>query len=419
MNKSEFTKDIKNLERGKNFLYNKKKLYYFKEDLIVDGLNNVNLSYYHNLLLLTGKQMDKLLRLIESTDLKDVEKLKTTVYDYYTMMLVIVNGEIKAIDLSKQEIVELTEKEKAQAYLELFNNAMLTDEEVKFFIEKGIVDLSCFTFMDKGEKIYVALKTIYNFEILNNRTLSEKGKELLRNKAKKIAHKKEMSYTNSTGQVIIRKKNTFHTEPLSEDRRLVVVSDEETYSIMTQEFKVISIKEKNFNRDFIKENCKIGLNTFFFKGDNDEIYAIGGFHYWRSNPVEILIKIKFGPENENEIKESEIVNFIENNEYKYCCPTEKTIIKILNGADLETIRVKNMTENEASKYAIQNLFLIHKGFYYYESKIKDHNVIGYDNNIYIVPYGSSFNSFVLDKPTKEDLELAREQTQAAIMLMNI
>ena len=135
MDKSVFTKDIKNLERGKNFLYNKKKLYYFKEDLIVDGLKNVNLSYYHNLLLLTGKQMDKLLRLIESTDLKNVEKLKTTVYDYYTMMLVIVNGEIKAIDLMEQEIVDLTEKEKAQAYLELFNNAMLTDEEVKYFID--------------------------------------------------------------------------------------------------------------------------------------------------------------------------------------------------------------------------------------------------------------------------------------------
>ena len=49
----------------------------------------------------------------------------------------------------------------------------------------------------------------------------------------------------------------------------------------------------------------------------------------------------------------------------------------------------------------------------------NHNVIGYDNNIYIVPYGSSFNSFVLDEPTEEDLELAREQTQAAMKLMNI
>ena len=418
MDKSIFTKDIHNLERGKNFLYNKKKLYYFKEDLIVDGLKNVNLSYYHNLLLLTGKQMDKLLRLIESTDLKNVEKLKTTVYDYYTMMLVIVNGEIKAIDLMKQEIVDLTEKEKAQAYLELFNNAMLTDEEVKYFIEKGIVDLSCFTFMYKDEKIHIALKTPYNFQILVNRTLSESEEDKIRKEARKLAQKRERFYPNTTGTFTGRFKQTFQAEPLPDGRRLVVVSDEDVYSISINDFKVISIKEEDFNREFVKKNCKIGLKTFFFY-DNDEMYFIGNLSYWRSPSIELLAKFKFGKENEKGIKEDIMVEVRENDAYNFCCPTKKTIADLIDGAKLETIKIKNMAETEISKYALQNLFLVHKNFYYYDSRVKNHNIIGYDNNIYIVPYGSSFNSFVLDEPTEEDLELAREQTQAAIMLMNI
>ena len=418
MDKSVFTKDIKNLERGKNFLYNKKKLYYFKEDLIVDGLKNVNLSYYHNLLLLTGKQMDKLLRLIESTDLKNVEKLKTTVYDYYTMMLVIVNGEIKAIDLMKQEIVDLTEKEKAQAYLELFNNATLTDEEVKYFIEKGIVDLSCFTFMYKDKKIYVALKTPYNFQIFSDKVLTELEEEKIRKETGKLARKRERFYANTTGTYTSRFKQTFHAEPLPDGRRLVVVSDEDTYSISINEFKVISIKEEDFNREFVKKNDNIGLKTFFFH-NNDEVYFVGNLSYWRSPSIELLAKFKFGQEDEKGIKSDIMVEFKENNTYNFCCPTVKTIADLIDGARLETIKIKNMTETEISKYAFQILFLVHKGFYYYESRVKDHNVIGYDNNIYIVPYGSSFNSFVLDKPTKEDLELAREQTQAAMMLMNI
>ena len=418
MDKSIFTKDIHNLERGKNFLYNKKKLYYFKEDLIVDGLKNVNLSYYHNLLLLTGKQMDKLLRLIESTDLKNVEKLKTTVYDYCTMMLVIVNGEIKAIDLMKQEIVDLTEKEKAQAYLELFNNAMLTDEEVKYFIEKGIVDLSCFTFMHKDKKIYVALKTPYNFQIFSDKVLTETEENIIRKETGRLARKKERFYANTTGTYTSRFKQTFHAEPLPDGRRLVVVSDEDTYSVTINEFKVISIKEEDFNREFVKKNCNIGLRTFFFH-DNDKMYFIGNLSYWRSPSIELLAKFKFSNENEKGIKEDIMIEVKENDAYNFCCPTLKTIADLIDGARLETIKVKNMSETEISKYALQNLFLVHKNFYYYDSRVKNHNIIGYDNNIYIVPYGSSFNSFVLDEPTEEDLELAREQTQAAIMLMNI
>lgn len=418
MDKSIFTKDIHSLERGKNFLYNKKKLYYFKEDLIVDGLKNVNLSYYHNLLLLTGKQMDKLLRLIESTDLKNVEKLKTTVYDYCTMMLVIVNGEIKAIDLMKQEIVDLTEKEKAQAYLELFNNTMLTDEEVKYFIEKGIVDLSCFTFMHKDKKIYVALKTPYNFQIFSDKVLTETEENMIRKETERLARKKERFYANTTGTYTSRFKQTFHAEPLPDGRRLVVVSDEDTYSVTINEFKVISIKEEDFNREFVKKNCNIGLRTFFFN-DNDKMYFIGNLSYWRSPSIELLAKFKFSNENEKGIKEDIMVEVKENDAYNFCCPTLKTIADLIDGARLKTIKVKNMTETEISKYAIQNLFLVHKNFYYYDSRVKNHNIIGYDNNIYIVPYGSSFNSFVLDEPTEEDLELAKEQTQAAMMLMNI
>lgn len=112
-NKNNFFKEIKNLNSNQRYLYHKKELYYYEEDKIIKGLSNINNSWYKDFFLLEADEMDRLLRLIETTDFGKINKIPLSTYDGSKKLLIFDNNQVKAIDILKQEIIELTEKEKA------------------------------------------------------------------------------------------------------------------------------------------------------------------------------------------------------------------------------------------------------------------------------------------------------------------
>lgn len=404
-NKNNFFKEIKNLNSNQRYLYYKKELYYYEEDKIIKGLSNINNSWYKDFFLLEADEMDRLLRLIETTDFGKINKIPLSTYDGSKKLLIFDNNKVKAIDILKQKIIELTEKEKAFAYMQLFNNALLKDEDVINLLENRLIDKVCNYVNVNNRNLLVASDSRFKFCCIENKKLVTPNSKQEEDEIYTFITIKNSSLKHFKNNVI--RGNLVRSYIKNNNNEYIVFVNKNNQVLKKEEFKSEEFLNKNFyyyiNNDIIKTKdyyIKI-QNTYEYNKVEYVVYD------YDSNELIKLIFPAFTSIKSEEL--NELINKKINNKEKIPSWYKKNIE--IPGVE------KEIKLNGTFYFHLQKII---GDFYYYKEYeceklafLKNINIVGYNNKIYYVSYDSDFNP--TNEVTPELLEKAELETQSIIL----
>lgn len=403
-NKNVFFKNIKKLNDNQRYLYNKKELYYYEEDKIIKGLSNVNNSWYKDFFLLESDEMDRLLRLIESTDFGKIKKIPLSTYDNSKKLLIFDNNQVKAINILKQEIIELSEREKAFAYQQLYNNALLKDEDVITLLENSLIDKICYSINLNNRNLLVVLDSRFKYKCFEDKKIikltDEEEAEII-----KITRIKNSSLKHYKNNVV--RGNLVRSYIKNNKDEYIVFGNKQNQVLKREEFK---------NEDFLDRNHYYYINNKIIKTKDYYVKVQNTFEYSR---VEYVVYNKNSNYNQvtaikfpafSSIK-TEKLNEIINEVLK----GNKSILD-WNKKEIEIPGVE-IKKNNLYYFSLKKVI---GDFYYYKEYeieelkfLKNVNIVGYDNKIYLVSYNSDFNP--TNEITPELLEKAELETQSIIL----
>lgn len=396
MNYNNFFRGIKDLKLFEKFLYNKKELFYFEENKVIKGLKNALKGYYSRFYYLFADEMDKVLRLIETSDLNNIKNLKPALYDMDTMLLIVKDNKIKAIDLLKQEIVELSEREKAIAYDEIYDNPRLDDKPVIELLKNNIINVKVETINDL---ILYITNQEKKCEFIGNGTKEEK------NKLKELVNKRKCFFNKSCK--LQNNFNYYRTNYcyVNKDKILTVTN-------YTNDVNLFSLEQLRNKQTFYELNASpINYSDVLYKINND-VFIINNIIRFASDELEI---IKIDNDCLKYITKIELNNKTDNLRNVFIAPTKEELInyEIKLCSNYEDINIDNCYSYSSSHH----IKVIINDFYYYNCKVKNMNLVGYHNKIYYVPYESDFNPF--NEITDEILKKAEKDHKAFLMLRGI
>lgn len=404
-NKNNFFKDVKNLNSNQRYLYHKKELYYYEEDKIIKGLSNVNNSWYKDFFLLESDEMDRLLRLIETTDFGKINKIPLSTYDGSKKLLIFDNNQVKAIDILKQEIIELTEKEKAFAYMQLFNNALLKDEDVITLLENRLIDKVCNYVNVNNKNLLVASDSRFKFCCIENKKLVTPNSKQEEDEVYTFITIKNSSLKHFKNNVI--RGNLVRSYIKNNNNEYIVFGNRNNQVLKREEFKSEEFLNKNFYY-YINNNI-IKTKDYYIEIQNTYEYDKVEYIVYDYNSNE-LIKLIFPAFTSIKSEElNELINKKINNKEKIPSWYKKNIE--IPGVE------KEIKLNGTFYFRLQKII---GDFYYYKEYeceklafLKNINIVGYNNKIYYVSYDSDFNP--TNEVNQELLEKAELETQSIIL----
>lgn len=404
-NKNNFFKEIKNLNSNQRYLYYKKELYYYEEDKVIKGLSNVNNSWYKDFFLLESDEMDRLLRLIETTDFGKLNKIPLSTYDGSKKLLIFDNNQVKAIDILKQEIIELTEKEKAFAYVQLFNNALLKDEDVITLLENRLIDKVCNYVNVNNRNLLVASDSRFKFCCIENKKLVTPNSKQEEDEIYTFITIKNSSLKHFKNNVI--RGNLVRNYIKNNNNEYIVFGNRNNQVLKREEFKSEEFLNKNFYY-YINNNI-IKTKDYYIEIQNTYEYDKVEYIVYDYNSNE-LIKLIFPAFTSIKSEElNELINKKINNKEKIPSWYKKNIE--IPGVE------KEIKLNGTFYFHLQKII---GDFYYYKEYeceklafLKNINIVGYNNKIYYVSYDSDFNP--TNEVTPELLEKAELETQSIIL----
>lgn len=404
-NKNNFFKDVKNLNSNQRYLYHKKELYYYEEDKVIKGLSNVNNSWYKDFFLLESDEMDRLLRLIETTDFGKINKIPLSTYDGSKKLLIFDNNQVKAIDILKQKIIELTEREKAFAYIQLFNNALLKDEDVITLLENRLIDKVCNYVNVNNRNLLVASDSRFKFCCIENKKIVMPNSKQEEDEIYTFITIKNSSLKHFKNNVI--RGNLVRSYIKNNNNEYIVFGNRNNQVLKREEFKSEEFLNKNFyyyiNNNIIKtKDYYIEIqNTYEYNKVEYVVYD------YDSNELMKLIFPVFTSIKSEEL--NELINKKINNKEKIPSWYKKNIE--IPGVE------KEIKLNGTFYFHLQKII---GDFYYYKEYeceklafLKNINIVGYNNKIYYVSYDSDFNP--TNEVTPELLEKAELETQSIIL----
>lgn len=404
-NKNNFFKEIKNLNSNQRYLYYKKELYYYEEDKVIKGLSNVNNSWYKDFFLLEADEMDRLLRLIETTDFGKINKIPLSTYDGSKKLLIFDNNQIKAIDILKQEIIELTEKEKAFAYVQLFNNALLKDEDVITLLENRLIDKVCNYINVNNRNLLVVSDSRFKFCCIENKKPVTPNSKAEEDEIYTFITIKNSSLKHFKNNVI--RGNLVRSYIKNSNNEYIVFGNKNNQVLKREEFKSEEFLNNNFYY-YINNNI-IKTKDYYIKIQNTYEYDKVEYVVYNYNSNE-LIKLIFPAFTSIKSEElNELINKKINNKEKIPSWYKKNI-------EIPGIE-KEIKPNGTFYFHLQKII---GDFYYYKEYeceklafLKNINIVGYNNKIYYVSYDSDFNP--TNEVTPELLEKAELETQSIIL----
>lgn len=405
MNKNNFFKDVKNLNSNQRYLYHKKELYYYEEDKVIKGLSNVNNSWYKDFFLLESDEMDRLLRLIETTDFGKLNKIPLSTYDGSKKLLIFDNNQVKAIDILKQKIIELTEKEKAFAYIQLFNNALLKDEDVITLLENRLIDKVCNYVNVNNRNLLVASDSRFKFCCIENKKLVTPNSKSEEDEIYTFITIKNASLKHFKNNVI--RGNLVRNYIKNNNNEYIVFGNRNNQVLKREEFKSEEFLNKNFYY-YINNNI-IKTKDYYIEIQNTYEYDKVEYivYDYDSNELIKLIFPVFTSIKSEEL--NELINKKINNKEKIPSWYKKNIE--IPGVE------KEIKLNGTFYFHLQKII---GDFYYYKEYeceklafLKNINIVGYNNKIYYVSYDSDFNP--TNEVTQELLEKAELETQSIIL----
>ena len=404
-NKNNFFKEIKNLNSNQRYLYHKKELYYYEEDKIIKGLSNVNNSWYKDFFLLESDEMDRLLRLIETTDFGKLNKIPLSTYDGSKKLLIFNNNQVKAINILKQEIIELTEREKAFVYMQLFNNALLKDEDVITLLENRLIDKVCNYVNVNNRNLLVASDSRFKFCCIENKKLVTPNSKQEEDEIYTFITIKNSSLKHFKNNVI--RGNLVRSYIKNNNNEYIVFGNRNNQVLKREEFKSEEFLNKNFYY-YINNNI-IKTKDYYIEIQNTYEYDKVEYIVYDYNSNE-LIKLIFPAFTSIKSEElNELINKKINNKEKIPSWYKKNIE--IPGVE------KEIKLNGTFYFHLQKII---GDFYYYKEYeceklafLKNINIVGYNNKIYYVSYDSDFNP--TNEVTPELLEKAELETQSIIL----
>ena len=404
-NKNNFFKEIKNISSNQRYLYYKKELYYYEEDKVIKGLSNVNNSWYKDFFLLESDEMDRLLRLIETTDFGKINKIPLSTYDGSKKLLIFDNNQVKAIDILKQEIIELTEKEKAFAYVQLFNNALLEDDDVITLLENRLIDKVCNYINTKERKLLVVSDSKFKFCCIEDKKIVIPNSKSEEDEIYTFITIKNASLKHFKNNVI--RGNLVRNYIKNKNNEYIVFGNRNNQVLKREEFKSEEFLNKNFYY-YINNNI-IKTKDYYIEIQNTYEYDKVEYIVYDYNSNE-LIKLIFPAFTSIKSEElNELINKKINNKEKIPSWYKKNIE--IPGVE------KEIKLNGTFYFHLQKII---GDFYYYKEYeceklafLKNINIVGYNNKIYYVSYDSDFNP--TNEVTPELLEKAELETQSIIL----